>query len=201
MGRTRRHTGSVGTGINSYRRDAALNVKVGDMGRMLARIRREEKGQNLVELALILPVVLLLLFGMLDFARAFNYKDQTTQVANETARWMIVDQVPGQPGPSITQYKAWACGEIVSSELKTSVGCPTGTNIKVCFTDAAGVAKTTGVTSGDSVTVTIPASLTPISYLSSVIPGFSALKLTGKATMRMELPPTNGFFGTGDTGC
>ena len=189
------------TGINSYRRDAALNVKAGDMGRMLARFRREERGQNLVELALILPVVLLLLFGMLDFARAFNYKDQTTQVANETARWIIVNQLPTPPtgnvNPILQDYKDWATNELVSTELKSAA---TGT-VKICFTDQAGVPKTTGVTSGDSVTVTIPASLTPISYLSSVIPGFSALKLTGKATMRMELPPTNPVFGPGDSGC
>ena len=177
-----------------------LTVKLGDMGRITARLRREERGQNLVEFALVLPVVLLLVFGIIDFARAFNYKDQTTQVANEAARWVIVNQLPGIPSPSLANYKAWACREMVSSELSTSVGCPAGTNIKICFADSAGVQSNTPV-SGGLVTVTIPASLTPISYLSKVIPGFNSLKLNGKAQMRVELSSTNVGFGTGDSGC
>ncbi len=177
-----------------------LTGKVGSMGRITARLRREERGQNLVELALVLPVVLLLVFGVIDFARAFNYKDQTTQIANEAARWVIVNQLPGNPSPTLLQYKQWACGEMVSNELSTSVGCPNGTNIKVCFADSNGVATSTPV-SGGLATVTIPASLTPISYLSKVIPGFNSLKLNGKAQMRVELSSTNGGFGTGDSGC
>lgn len=177
-----------------------LSGKLSDMGRLPARLRREERGQNLVELALILPVVLLLVFGIIDFARAFNYKDQTTQIANETARWVIVNQLPGNLSPDLAAYKTWACGEMVSSELSTSVGCPAGTNIKICFADSAGIASSTPV-SGGLVTVSIPASLTPISYLSNVIPGFSSLKLNGKAQMRVELQSTNGSFGTGDSGC
>lgn len=172
------------------------------MGGIPARLRSEERGQNLVELALVLPIILLLVFGIIDFARAFNYKDQTTQIANETARWFIVDQIPGQQGPSIAQYKAWACGETVSNELKTSLGCPSGSNIQICFTDGTtGAAKTTLPQSGDVVTVAMPASLTPITYLTNVIPGFSALKLTGKAQMRVELTPTQSSSITGDSGC
>ena len=175
-----------------------MTVKLGDMGRITARLRREERGQNLVELALVLPVVLLLVFGIIDFARAFNYKDQTTQVANETARWFIVNQLPtGNVNPTIQDYRDWAHNELVSTELKNSA---LAANIKVCFTDPAGVAKTTGVQSGDSVTVTIPASLTPITYITKVV-GINSLKLNGRATMRLELTPTNPLFGTGDTGC
>ena len=38
----------------------------------------DQKGTSLVEFALILPVLALILFGLLDFAKAFNYwNDQT----------------------------------------------------------------------------------------------------------------------------
>lgn len=177
-----------------------MNVRVGEMGRIRARLCREERGQNLVELALVLPIILLLVFGIIDFARAFNYKDQTTQIANETARWIIVDQIPGTLGPNLLQYKQWACGETVSNELKTSVGCPAGTAMQICFKDSGGGTVAAPV-AGGLVTVSIPATLTPISYLTKVIPGFSALKLNGQAQMRVELTATNSSFGSADPGC
>ena len=117
-----------------------------------------------------------------------------------TTEQAVINQLPGNLSPDLAAYKTWACGEMVSSELSTSVGCPAGTNIKICFADSAGIASSTPV-SGGLVTVSIPASLTPISYLSNVIPGFSSLKLNGKAQMRVELQSTNGSFGTGDSGC
>jgi Flp pilus assembly protein TadG len=168
------------------------------MGRVADRLR-DEQGQGLVELALILPILLILIFGILDFARAFNYKDQTTQVAAETARWIIVNQLPGNASPSVADYKAWACNEIVSKELKTSVGCPAGSNIQICFEDSAGNASSNAVADGLA-TVSIPASLTPISYLTSKIPGLTSLKLNGKAQMHVELSQTNTSV-TGDSGC
>ena len=159
---------------------------------------RDEQGQAMVELALILPLLLILIFGVIDFARVFNYKDQATQVANETARWIIVNQLPnGNLSPSIGDYKAWAHNELVDTELKSAA--PTA-NMKICFTDAAGVAKTTGIQAGDSVTVVVPGTLSPISFVSNKL-GIPQFNFTGKATMRLELTPTNGSFGTGDSGC
>src|SRR6476646_7139261 len=127
------------------------------------RVLREERGQNMVELALLLPLLLILVFGIIDFARVFNYKDQATQVANETARWIIVNQLPnGNVSPNISDYKAWAHNELVDTELKNAA--PTA-NMKICFTDAAGNPKTTGIQSGDSVTVVVPGQLNPISFV------------------------------------
>ena len=64
----------------------------GNMRAMVARLWREERGQNMVEMALLLPVLLVLVFGVIEFARGYNYSDQTSQIANETARWIIVDR-------------------------------------------------------------------------------------------------------------
>jgi Flp pilus assembly protein TadG len=44
------------------------------------------RGQALVELALILPVILLLVVGMLEFARAWNLHDALTDATREAAR-------------------------------------------------------------------------------------------------------------------
>lgn len=52
-------------------------------------VRREvvgRRGQALVELALILPVILLLVVGMLEFARAWNLHQALTDATREGAR-------------------------------------------------------------------------------------------------------------------
>jgi len=55
----------------------------------------EQKGTALVEFALILPILLLILFGLLDFAKAFNYWNDQTHLAAEGARWAVVNSNPG----------------------------------------------------------------------------------------------------------
>jgi hypothetical protein len=54
--------------------------------------RRERRGQTLVEFALILPVFLLILMGIMDLGRAVYYSSTLSNVARETARDGIVDQ-------------------------------------------------------------------------------------------------------------
>jgi Flp pilus assembly protein TadG len=167
---------------------------------VVRRLRFEERGQGMVELALLLPLLLILVFGIIDFARAFNYKDQATQVANETARWFIVDQLPVANGlnpANTTAYKNWAHDDLAGTELKNAAPAA---NIKICFTDQAGLAKASNPQAGDSVTVTIPASLTPVGYVGQTL-GINAFQLTGKATMRIELTPLHAAAMVSDAGC
>ena len=48
--------------------------------------KSRDTGQALVELALILPVILLLVVGMLEFARAWNLHEALTDATREAAR-------------------------------------------------------------------------------------------------------------------
>ena len=61
---------------------------------MIARLARSwreaERGQALVEFALILPVILLLVVGMLEFARAWNLHQVMTDAAREGARRAVL---------------------------------------------------------------------------------------------------------------
>jgi len=50
------------------------------------------RGQTLVEFALILPVFLLVLMGIMDLGRAVYYSSTLSNAARETARRGIVDQ-------------------------------------------------------------------------------------------------------------
>jgi Flp pilus assembly protein TadG len=52
--------------------------------------RQAERGQALVEFALILPVILLLVVGMLEFARAWNLHQVMTDGAREGARRAVL---------------------------------------------------------------------------------------------------------------
>src|SRR5688500_20154154 len=64
---------------------------------------RSEDGVALVAFALRLPVLALLLFGMLDFGKAFNYWIDETHLANEGARWAVVNRNPSSSG-TLQQY-------------------------------------------------------------------------------------------------
>lgn len=54
--------------------------------RLLHRLRRTDAGQALVEFALVLPVMLLLLFALVDFGRGFYTWLVVTNAAREGAR-------------------------------------------------------------------------------------------------------------------
>ena len=53
-------------------------------------MRNGERGQSLVEFALVLPVLLLLIFGLLDLARAVWQENTLAFAAREATRYAIV---------------------------------------------------------------------------------------------------------------
>jgi len=57
----------------------------------------------MTEFALIAPVFLLLIVGVLVFGRMLYYWIETNHVANETARWVVVDRNPYSPGQTLQQ--------------------------------------------------------------------------------------------------
>jgi Flp pilus assembly protein TadG len=59
------------------------------------RARQRDRGEGgavAVELALILPILLLVVFGVIDFGRMLNAQIQLTQAAREGARWAALGQ-------------------------------------------------------------------------------------------------------------
>jgi Flp pilus assembly protein TadG len=51
-----------------------------------------ERGSVLVEAALILPILLLLVFGIIDFSRAYNAKQALTHASREAVRVFVVTE-------------------------------------------------------------------------------------------------------------
>ena len=62
-----------------------------------ARLRRADEGQSLVEFALILPVILLTVFGIIDLARAVWEENTLAYAAREGTRYAIVHGSAGTP--------------------------------------------------------------------------------------------------------
>ena len=53
----------------------------------MARLPAEARGQALVEFAILLPVLMLMILGTIDFGRAFAFGVGTQQAAREAARY------------------------------------------------------------------------------------------------------------------
>lgn len=157
----------------------------------------DEKGTSLVEFALIVPILLLVLFGLLDFGKAFNYWNDETHLAAEGARWAVVNSNPGGGGQSLQQYIQQQAD---SSELRGIA--------RVCISFPSNSDTGTSGQVGDPVTVTVKASYPWIPFLRSRIHilGGTYVQLslpssiTGTATMRLEAPPTAYAAGSGGTG-
>jgi Flp pilus assembly protein TadG len=78
-----------------------------------------ERGAAAVEFALLLPLLLLLVFGIIDFGRAINAQITLTQAAREGARLAAL----GQPNV-VSRTQAAATG--LSPVTVTVTSCPSG---------------------------------------------------------------------------
>ena len=64
----------------------------------------ERKGQSLVEFALVLPILLLVVVGILEFGIAFRTFQVVTNAAREGARTAVVGAEPAQVRGRVEQY-------------------------------------------------------------------------------------------------
>jgi Flp pilus assembly protein TadG len=143
--------------------------------KILSSVRHDERGQAFVELALVLPLVLVILFGIVDFGRAVNYWNDETALANLGARIAAVGNIPSTGtcagSASISAYvKCWAT--IDSPELNNDI-------TSVCVSSPSSGAV------GSDVTVKVAASFPWLPYVRSAV-GSPTTTLTGTATMRIE---------------
>jgi Flp pilus assembly protein TadG len=144
---------------------------------------RSEDGVALVEFALVLPVLVLLLFGMLDFAKAFNYWIDETHLANEAARFAVVNK---NPAPSGTTLQEYIRDQATTPELRDGGTASVTSPLEVCIEFPAGTSNV-----GDPVKVTVETNYQWLGVITGEIPGLSAATIRGQATMRLEAQPTN----------
>src|SRR5918912_2542495 len=147
-------------------------------GRKVAKLIRGERGVALVEFALIAPLALLLLFGIFDFGKAMNYWIDETHLANEGARWAVVNRNPATSGTLQNYIK----NQADTTQLRN------GASVSICAWDADS-SGTIGV--GDPVKVSVTYSYNWLPLISSKLGGATSTTLTGTATMRLEQKPSN----------
>src|SRR5262245_24855578 len=146
------------------------------------RMDVNERGAALVEVVLVLPLVLLLLFAMVDFGKAFNYWNDETHLANEAVRYAVVNRNPLGGADLETAVKQ----DADSAELKNgcsgcSIASP-GITVSFCFVNGTTSADTAA---GQPLRATVSADYHWLSYLvGQGLPLTSGL--TGSATMRIE---------------
>ena len=123
---------------------------------------KSEKGQSLVEFALVLPVLILLLFGIIDFSRILHASLTMDHAGREAARAASI-------GKTDTEVNATAVNNASSISLPADkvVISPTGTK-----------------DSGSNVTITITY---PVNFLTPVVGDLiRPLTFTNTTVMRVE---------------
>jgi Flp pilus assembly protein TadG len=141
---------------------------------VLRRVTRSELGTAVVEMAAILPLFILLVFGVLDFGRAMNYFNDATHMANEGARWAVVNSNPGGSRQTLQDY--------IKSQGDTS---EMQGNSTACIDFPDGVADV-----GHPVEVKVKTTFNWLPYFGNAL-GFGTTTMTGRAVMRLEQKPTN----------
>jgi Flp pilus assembly protein TadG len=153
-----------------------------------AHTLRREDGQATVEFAIVIPLLLLLVVGIFEFGKAFNYWIDLNHLSNEGARWAAVDKVPpyngisGNASPSCDAIKQFLLSQMNTGDLQGKV---TAANIKVRVDNPSGPTPQIG----DAVTVSIEAPGYKIASLGETI-NLGTVNLGSKSTMRLEQVPS-----------
>lgn len=129
------------------------------------KIRHGEGGNVAIEFALILPVLLLIVGGVIDFGRAYWFKQTLTWASREGARQ-----------GSILAPEDWNLS-LVKNKVINAVKDGCGATITE---DNVTVAPATGPAGGSNLTVNVTM---PFSFM--IIP-YSIENLAGQTTMRFE---------------
>ena len=137
---------------------------------MLSRFVRNERGTAMVEMAIVLPIIILFFLGMIDFGRAIFLYNNLTNAAREGARFGASQvqggSTPPAPGP-------------IQDTTKVRIVDFSGQPLDA----TASIVATTTIS---KITVTITNySFKPITPL----PMVSSLKLNVKAVFRYEAAP------------
>lgn len=151
----------------------------------------------MIEMALVMPILLLLALGIIDFGRAMNYWNDVNQIAADGARFAAVSN---NPGGTTTSFRDWLRLQAVTGELRdrvlaggTAAHCAAepndsklcspsvGMRLRVCVDSPTGQPLTTG----NPIRVRVFSSYNPIAFIGERA-GIGNLAINGDAVMRLE---------------
>jgi Flp pilus assembly protein TadG len=157
---------------------------------------RSESGTSTIEFAIVVPLLLLILFGIIDYAKAWNYTNDMTHVANTGARFAAVNNNPGAALPTAETLQQYIASQSESAELRNggSSSIPNRAFVCIDFPDGTAAA-------GHPVRVRVRAEYAFIPFLPNWMGGSTSVNLTGSSTMRLEQTPTNYSTADNPAGC
>ena len=130
---------------------------------MFKRLFRSEKGQAMVEFALVLPLLLALLCGIIDFGWLYYHQITLNNAAREGARYAVIHYDPAE------DWKDAAESRMISS--------------------MAGVSSAVAIVSdpvGQQITASVTATPRILTGITSTILGQPTMELHAACTMRLE---------------
>ena len=132
---------------------------------------RPRRGQALVEFALVLPLLMLVLFGIVEFGRAWNAKQVLTDAAREGARLAVVGDL------TVTQVQV----ETRIRQVISRAGFDS-TQVTIAFPDGF----KTGTGNITSVGLSLPFRFVALHRLAALVTNNGVMTLRTTARMRNE---------------
>lgn len=111
--------------------------------------RPVDGGAAAVELAIVLPILLLVMFGIIDLGRLMNQQITLTEAAREGAR---VGALHGSP-----------------ADVRAKVAALVGAGVTLTYTGGTPTVCGTGSTAGADATVTVQRTFAPVTPLSGIV--------------------------------
>ncbi|MDQ0824914.1 Flp pilus assembly protein TadG [Arthrobacter sp. B2I5] len=92
--------------------------------------RDSERGAAAVEFAILLPLLLMLVLGTIEFGRAYNAQITLTNAAREGARVMAINKIPAEAKAKAQDAAAPISTSIPTTDIILSTDtCPVGTQV------------------------------------------------------------------------
>jgi len=148
----------------------------GSPAAILARGRRNQQGQSVVEFAMVLPLMALVALALILFGKAIYAYIQVTHAANEGARLVAVNQPTSSSLVSV---------------LTNQYALPGGTTVAICYPNAGSRAI------GQPVEVDVYASGTWVPFVHiGQIKGAATMRIEQETTSNTRLAATTTFDST-----
>jgi Flp pilus assembly protein TadG len=155
--------------LSGFRGDIDGGITAHDGSPQMARLK-PQAGSELIEFAVVLPLLLILMFGIVDFSLALYDKAVVTNASREGARAAIVAT---NPRPDLTAIQG-----VVANYCQTYL---------VNFGGAAPVVTASGLGGGSGSPLTVQVQyFYNFAVISRLIPSLGSLNLTSTTVMRLE---------------
>ncbi len=140
----------------------------------------DARGDALVEFALVAPLLFVVLFGMIDFGKAFNYWLDENHLASQAARLAAVDNTA--PSGTCLDGSTPTGSPLLLSYIKCNAdSSELRSNATVCVHFPS-----TNTSTGNPVRITVSTTYTWLPIIGSLLGGAGTTTITGDATMRLE---------------